>query len=482
MSQYVNLIPGQAAGTPESERSTHGRDARKRLPRKSIADWRPPADRPRSVDLLKEQEETRIPLLVPIRHTRMAQSPFTFYRGAANVMASDLGRSANSGLWVQLCGDAHLSNFGAYGTPERNLVFDLNDFDETNPGPFEWDVMRLSASFVLAARDNKLGDDVGRECAVAAAESYQETMRGASVQPYLDNWYTMITPEAIRDLAFSEATGKQAKFIDKTMNKQITKIKERNSWSAVRKLTEVGADGRRRFREQPPLLVPIADMLRDHRFVAAGFDESVFPNLIEAFLLTMEADRAALLSRYTLLDIAHKVVGVGSVGLPALVGLLQGRDADDLLVLQFKAAESSVLEQWTAPSPFEQHGERVVVGQRVMQAAGDPFLGWLRGPAGTHFYGRQLRDFKWSLDLDGIRAARLLGYARLCGGALAMAHARAGDPVAIAAYLGKNSVFSDALGSFAMTYADLMESDFEDFTAAIASGELAAATPKQAGI
>ncbi|MCB9411472.1 MAG: DUF2252 domain-containing protein [Actinobacteria bacterium] len=482
MSDYVNLIPGQAAGTPVAERSGHGRDARKRLPRKSIAEWTPPTDRPRSVDLLKAQEETRIPLLVPIRHTRMAQSPFTFYRGAANVMASDLGRSANSGLWVQLCGDAHLSNFGVYGTPERNLVFDLNDFDETNPGPFEWDVMRLTASFVLAARDNDLGDEVGRQCAVTAAAAYHGVMRTAAEAPYLDNWYTMITPEAIRAVVTAQTTSKQTKTFDKSMDKQVAKIRRRNSWSAVKKLTEVGPDGRRRFLNHPPLLVPIAEMLRDTRVTEAGFDETVFPTLIETFLATMEADRAALLSRYTLLDIAHKVVGVGSVGLPALVGLLQGRDSDDLLVLQFKAAEASVLEQWTAASPFEQHGQRVVVGQRVMQAAGDPFLGWLQGPAGTHFYGRQLRDFKYSMDLNGIQPARLLGYARVCGSALAMAHARAGDPIAIAGYLGKSSTFPDALGAFAITYADLMESDYQDFAAAIASGELEAATPEAAGI
>lgn len=464
------------------DRLEHGREARQKLPRKSIAAWQPPADRPRSVDLLKEQEETRVPMLVPIRHTRMAQSPFTFYRGAANVMASDLGLGANSGIWVQLCGDAHLSNFGIYGTPERNLVFDLNDFDETNPGPFEWDVMRLSASFVLAARDNKMGDDVGRQCAVAAAESYREVIRTAANAPYLDNWYTMITPEAIREVAINAASGKSAKTINKNMDKQVAKIKRRNSWSAVRKLTEVGLDGQRRFRRQPPLLVPISDMFRDPRVKPSGFDESIFPILIETFLTTMESDRAALLSRYTVLDIAHKVVGVGSVGLPALVGLLQGRDPDDLLVLQFKAAEASVLEKWTAPSPFKEHGQRVVVGQRVMQAAGDPFLGWVRGPGGTHFYGRQLRDFKYSVDLNGIPVGKLLGYARLCGSALAMAHARAGDPIAIASYLGKSSTFQEAMGSFSMTYADLMESDFEDFTAAIASGELEAASPEAAGI
>jgi hypothetical protein len=482
MSTYVNLIPGQPAGTPQAERAAKGKAARGSLPRKSLSSWSPPADRPRSVDLLRAQEATRIPMLLPIRHARMAQSPFTFYRGAAKVMASDLGRSANTGLWVQLCGDAHLSNFGAYGTPERNLVFDLNDFDETNPGPFEWDVMRLSASFVLAARDNGLSDEAGRACAVAAATAYQQVIRAASERPYLDNWYTMITPEAIRVFATAQLPAKNVKMIDKNMDKRVAKIKSRNTWSAVRKLTEIGPDGLRRFRNQPPLLMRIADLLRDSQVAGSGLDQSVFPTLVETFLATMESDRAALLSRYTLLDMAHKVVGVGSVGLPALIGLLQGRDEDDLIVLQFKAAEASVLEQWTAPSPFEQHGQRVVVGQRVMQAAGDPFLGWIQGPAGTHFYGRQLRDFKWSMDLDGIRPAQLLGYASVCGTSLAFAHARAGDPAAISGYLGSGSSFSSGIGDFSVTYANLMESDFEEFTAAIADGEMPAASREEAGI
>ncbi len=482
MSTYVNLIPGQPAGTPFAERAAFGKAARKSLPRKSLGAWTPPADRPRSVDLLKEQETTRIPQLLPIRHARMAQSPFTFYRGAANVMASDLGRGANSGLWVQLCGDAHLSNFGAYGTPERNLVFDLNDFDETNPGPFEWDVMRLAASFVLAGRDNGLSDAAGRACAVAAANTYQQVILSAAENSYLDNWYSMITPEAIQGFAAGQMSSKQAKNLDKNMDKRVAKIKSRNTWSAVRKLTEIGPDGQRRFLNQPPLLMRVADIMGDPAAVSVGLDQTVFPALTEAFLQTMEADRAALLSRYTLLDMAHKVVGVGSVGLPALIGLLQGRDSEDLIVLQFKAAEASVLEKWTAPSPFAEHGQRVVVGQRVMQAAGDPFLGWIQGPYGNHFYGRQLRDFKWSIDLNGIRPAQLLGYAAVCGTSLAMAHARAGDPVAITGYLGSGNSFSSGIGDFAVTYANLMEADYAEFTEAIADGEMPAASRKEAGI
>lgn len=477
MSTFVKLIPGLPAGTSADDRKAHGKEARKALPRKAIGAWTPPADRPRSVDLLLGQATTRIPELVPIRHARMGVSPFTFYRGAAIVMASDLGRSANSGLWAQLCGDAHLSNFGVYGTPERNLVFDLNDFDETNPGPFEWDVMRLVASFVLAVRDNGLPDDLARQVANAAATSYQNVALATASRSYLDNWYTMLTPENIADAVAARRDERFARKARKNLNKSAQRARSRDAWSAIRKLTEVGPDGRRQFLNQPPLLVRVANI-----DTAYHFDQAAFDALATSFVETMEADRAALLSRYTLLDVAHKVVGVGSVGLPALIGLFQGRDPDDLLVLQFKAAEASVLEQWTRPSPFDQHGQRVVVGQRVMQAAGDPFLGWITGPGGVDFYGRQLRDFKWSVDLNGLGPEQFAGYANLTGGALALAHARAGDPIAIASYMGASRTFAASMENFAITYADLMQADFDEFTQAIADGEVEVASESEATI
>lgn len=470
MSNYVKLIPGLPTGTSIDERKHHGKQARKQLPRKDLGAWQPPTDRPRSTDLLLGQATTRIPELVPIRHARMAVSPFTFYRGAAIVMASDLGRSANSGLWAQLCGDAHLSNFGVFGTPERNLVFDVNDFDETNPGPFEWDLMRLVASFVLAARDNGLPDDQGRSIAAAAAAAYQQVLIAASQRSYLDNWYTMLTPDMIESAVRQGVAGPSAKQAERRVNKGVTKARSRDAWSAIRKLTEIGPDGRRRFLNEPPLLVRIENI-----DTAYHFDQAAFDKIAEDFVTTMEADRGALLSRYTLLDVAHKVVGVGSVGLPAVIGLFQGRDADDLLVLQFKAAEASVLEPWTVASPFEHHGQRVVVGQRIMQAVGDPFLGWITGPGGVDFYGRQLRDFKWSVDLNGLGPQQLAGYASLTGGTLALAHARAGDPVAFAAYVGRGRIFAEAMAQFAITYANLMEADYAEFTAAIADGEVEAA-------
>lgn len=467
----IQLIPGLPAGTPIEDRVAYGRAARKKLPRKELGAWQPPADRPRGVDLIKEQAKTRIPLLVPYRHARMAVSPFTFYRGAAIIMAADLGLSPSTGISAQICGDAHLANFGVFGSAERNLVFDVNDFDETNPGPFEWDLCRLTASLVLAARDNSLGDEVGHKAAVAAAESYQRVMGLAANRPYLDNWYTMLTPDEILAYTTQQVDKKLAQKAGKRIGKSVAKARSRDAWSAINKLTEVGPDGQRRFINQPPMLMRIAELPEGVRRRQELPD---FGALMALFNGTLDPDRAALLDRYRIIDIAHKVVGVGSVGLPALIGLLQGRDDDDLMVLQFKAAEASVLEKWTAPSVFEEHGQRVVFGQRLMQATGDPFLGWLTGPAGVAFYGRQLRDFKWSVDLAGLQAGSLDRYGALCGATLALAHARAGDPVAMAAYIGKSDSFPEALGSFAMTYADLVLKDYQDFTDAIASGELPA--------
>ena len=470
MANPIALIPALPAGTPIADRVEAGKQARKALPRKELGRWRPSVDRPRPVDLIKQQATTRIPQLVPIRHARMAVSPFTFFRGAAIVMAADLGLSPHTGLYSQLCGDAHLANLGVFGSAERNLVFDLNDFDETSPGPFEWDLLRLAASFVLAARDNGLGPLESVTAVKTVATAYQRAAATAAGQPLLTNFYSMFTPEQIMTWAKDSDMVTVDRTAERRMTKMVDKVRSRDSWSAVRKLTEVGPDGERRFLTQPPLLIPLSVAMRDFGF--AGID---FQAIFDAFLLTLDIDRQALLSRYQIIDMAHKVVGVGSVGLPALVGLLQGRDADDLLVLQFKAAEVSVLEKWTSPSPFAEHGQRVVVGQRLMQATGDPFLGWVTGPGGVGVYGRQLRDFKWSPDLAGLGKLRLNGYAAICGTALAMAHARAGDPIAISAYAGSGDVFSQAIADFAHTYADLVEADYADFTEAIADGEIPSA-------
>lgn len=479
------LIRGLPAGASVIDRQAFGKDAADKYPISAVADWAPPSDRPSAVDLLVGQEGTRIPALVPLRHARMAVSPFTFYRGSAIVMASDLGRSANSGLWAQLCGDAHLSNFGVFGTPERHLLFDINDFDETAPGPFEWDLMRLTASFVLAARDNGLPAKEGTRIAAMAATAYQATINEAAKRSYLDNWYTMVTTDVIEQLVSkahekeAEAARKTSKKSDdkkvakakkkdeKTFTKLTSKIRRRDAWSALQKLTETGPDGKIRFRNDPPLIVRVEDAMPGF-----GPNSDVFKEAADSFTRTLDPDRAALVSRYTLIDVAHKVVGVGSVGLPALVGLLKGRDEHDLLPLQFKAAEASVLEPWTEPSQFEQHGQRVVVGQRLMQATGDPFLGWAKLGDGLDVYGRQLRDFKWSVDVNGLRPEQLEGYALLCGGTLALAHARAGDPIALSAYLGEGDTISEPFAQFANTYADLVAKDYVEFTTAIAEGKI----------
>lgn len=454
---YTSWLQQPPAGTSIDERVELGRAARKKLPRSAIANWAPPADRPRATELLLSQEESRIPALVPVRHARMSQSALAFYRGGAIVMASDLGRTVNSGLEVMLCGDAHLSNFGIFGSAEHNVVFDVNDFDETAPGPFEWDVMRLVASFVLTAEDQGLGSSLGAKAAEAAAQAYQSRMTVAARTSLLGNWYAMFTTEQIVEFAQSKGGNKMASKTQRRVDKNLGKVKSRDAWSAVRKLTEVGPDGKLRFLDQPPLLLRMpADVMKVN-----------YRDMFDTFLATLGADKAALLSQFEILDVAHKVVGVGSVGLPAIAMLLSGPDPDDLLVMQFKAAQASVLEQWTRPAPFDQHGERVVTGQRFMQASGDPFLGWLHAATrNVDLYGRQLRDFKWSVDLVGISATQLTRYAELCGATLAMAHARTGDPAAISAYLGSGPKFAKAMSRFARTYSDLAKQDYADFVAA----------------
>jgi uncharacterized protein (DUF2252 family) len=389
----------------------------------------------------------------------MAASALAFYRGSAVVMASDLGRSANSGLDVMLCGDAHLSNFGIFGSAERSVVFDVNDFDETAPGPFEWDVMRLATSFVLLVDDRGLAGELGRAAAEAAAASYRTRMAQAADSNLLDNWYAMFGPEAMIEFAAETGGAKERRESARVIAANMGKIKKRDAWSAVRKLTVLDSDGRRRFRNEPPLLVRLteSDLGVNYRYV------------YRQFLDSLSDEKASLLDSFEVLDVAHKVVGVGSVGLPAVAILLSGPHSDDYLVLQLKAAQASVLEQWTKPAPFANHGQRVVVGQRSMQASGDPFLGWLERPnRGIDFYGRQLRDFKWSVDLQGLSPHRLVRYARLCGATLAMAHARIGDPVAVAAYLGSGAKFDQAMVHFATTYASLARADYEEFRQAVA--------------
>ncbi len=460
-----------------AERKRLGKLARVNTPRKDLATWAPGDDRPDATGLLLGQETSRVQALLPVRHARMATSAFAFYRGAAIVMASDLSTTPRTNLEVQLCGDAHLSNFGMFGAPDRSVVFDVNDFDETNPGPFEWDVKRLATSFVLAARDNKLPAEVARKAAMMAATSYRESMAELALKTDLDIWYERVDPSSVvAALAAlpasatnkSKKSGAKRKKVEElaqaAVQKRVAKARARDAWSAIEKITEV-VDGQRRFRNQPPLLA---------RLDANAETYALVNHLFHTYRATLEEDRQVLLRRYEIIDFGHKVVGVGSVGLLAFVLLMRGRDDNDLMVLQVKQAQSSVLEPYTRKSVYTKHGHRVVAGQRLMQTASDSFLGWIQGPGGRHFYVRQLRDMKWSPDPSVLNADKIVRYAMLCGHTLARAHARAGDSVAISAYLGGGSSFDKAITEFAIAYADQTERDFAEFTAAIADGRIEA--------
>ncbi len=371
---------------------------------------------------------------------------------------------------MQLCGDAHLSNFGLFAAPDRSVIFDVNDFDETNPGPFEWDVKRLATSFVLAARDNGLPAKVGLAAAEAAAASYRESMAAFAGKGELEIWYDRIDAaglvSSVRALPSSKGKlgAKEQAKVEATMQGAVAKARLRDAWSAIAKITEV-VDGHRRFRDQPPLLTRLE----------LSHEAAVLVNAVyREYRATLQDDRQELLKRYEIIDMGHKVVGVGSVGLLAFVLLLRGRDEDDLIVLQVKQAQASVLEAYTRKSAFTKHGHRVVTGQRLMQAASDSFLGWIDGPGGRSFYVRQLRDMKWSPDPASLNEERLPRYALLCGLTLARAHARSGDAVAISAYLGSGKSFDRAIREFAETYANQSEQDYAAFMAAITDGRLGA--------
>ena len=452
--------------TPD-ERRAIGKSARSAVPRKAQGIWQPSEHRPDPIALLEDQEQSRVQALLPLRHERMGASAFTFYRGTAIIMASDLGAQPSSGLQVQLCGDAHLSNFGLFAAPDRVPVFDVNDFDETNPGPFEWDVKRLATSFVLAARDNGFPDDVIADAARTSAQHYRISMAEYAAKKEIDIWYDRVDPSTLEAWA-QRSSGKAA---EKAVRRTVAKAQARTAWTAVRKLTQV-VDGRRQFVNDPPLVVRVPEGSMAHSLVLEA---------MPGYLDTLAPDRRSLLERYEIIDIGHKVVGVGSVGLLALVLLLEGRDADDILVLQVKQAQHSVLEPYTAASTYAQMGERVVEGQRLMQAASDSFLGWAMGTYGRHYYVRQLRDMKWSPDPSAFAPAGLNSYAELCGHTLARAHARTGDAIAISTYLGRGTAFDEAIRDFSLAYAGQVSEDFAAFTDAVASGRLANASTPIAG-
>jgi uncharacterized protein (DUF2252 family) len=484
------------------ERLNQGRTARDRTPPSGHAGWSPATDRPDPVELLEQQDRTREPDLVPVRHGRMMVSPFTFYRGAAKIMAVDLKDTSVAGLRTQLCGDAHLSNFGMFASPERRLMFDLNDFDETLPGPFEYDVKRMAASFLIAGRNNGFSKADARAAAMASVTAYREAMADFAQMPTMDVWYAHFDEDRFRtiiqDALAAETSSavkkekekvkkakaakkeqkdpkqaKVAKEAARRAEKNLAKAHTRDSLQALSKLAEL-ADGQYRIVSQPPVIVPARDL-------AATFGlslDQVMPALhdqFRAYRATLPDDRRKLLERFQIVDAARKVVGVGSVGTRAFIVLLEGRDAQDPLFLPIKEATASVLEASLPRSRYRQHGERVVQGQRMMQAASDIFLGWTKGlDVRRHFYWRQLRDMKGSALVELMAPVTLLHYAQMCGWTLARAHARSGDPVAMAAYLGRDDAFDRSITDFSERYADRNEQDYEQFVKAIRSGRLQA--------
>jgi uncharacterized protein (DUF2252 family) len=407
-----------------------------------------------------------VPELVPVRHGRMLVSPFTYYRGAALPMAADLAGTPASGLQVQMCGDAHLSNFGAFASPERNLVFDVNDFDETLPGPFEWDVKRLAASLTVAGRDNGFTAKACRKVALTAAEGYRTAMREFARMSFMDVWYACLDVEPAVAQVKSQIDVKRLK----TLEKMLAKAHTKDSTSALAKLT-AEVDGQRQIISDPPTIVPIEELFADMQ--VDDIYEQV-QAVLSKYRRTLQTDRRHLLSEFTLVHVARKVVGVGSVGTRAWIALLDAADGVEPLVLQAKEAQPSVLADYAGRSQYRNEGERVVAGQHLMQAQSDIFLGWTRitGPDGADrdFYVRQLRDWKFSMPIEAMVPVGLAVYARLCGWTLARAHARSGDRVALAAYLGHSRKFDHAIADFAETYADQNELDYAAFQAAVKDG------------
>lgn len=453
------------------QRAALGKEAGRATPLAALAECESGPDRD-PVALLASQAATRVPQLVPVRHGRMASSPFAFYRGAALVMADDLSRTPSSGLRTQLCGDAHMSNFGIFATPERKLAFDVNDFDETYPGPFEWDVKRLVASLAIAARDNDFSKKQRRRITKACAAEYRETMLRQAERGNLAVWYSHIEPST----ELVEIQDELDSSMKKRVRKLLEKSEHRDSVQALGKLTAV-EDGRRKIISQPPLVVPIEEVFAD-----TDADE-LYGELHERFRdyrSTLQSDRRILLEQFEFVQAARKVVGVGSVGTRAWIFLLRGKDDEDPLFLQAKEAQQSVLAGYVDGPQFENEGERVVHGQRLMQAASDIFLGWQQGPGRDgvrrDFYIRQLRDGKGSAVIEAMTPTGMTLYGRLCARSLAYGHARGGDRIAIASYLGSGDEFDEAIAEFAERYAERNTRDHKNFLAAIDDGRVHART------
>jgi len=456
-----------------AERVARGKAARAEVPRASHATFEPPPKRADPIALLERQAATRVPELVPIRYGRMLVSPFTFYRGAALIMAHDLAGTPRSGLTVQCCGDAHLSNFGVFASPERRLVFDVNDFDETLPGPWEWDVKRLAVSMLIAARDNGYRVKDQERIVLDTVARYRTAMAEFAGMKNLDVWYSHLDIESV----IEELAPTVKRKLVKRAEKNIAKARTKDSMTAFSKLTQ-SVNGHVRIVDQSPLIVPLAQLLSGSR---RGKMFEDLRQLLGGYRDTLEFDRRVLLEQFELADFARKVVGVGSVGTRAWIALMLGRDGRDPLFLQIKEAEASVLEEFVGSSEFANHGERVVVGQRLMQATSDIFLGWLHIDSGLDgkprdFYGRQLKDWKGSVEIEQLVPKAMATYGELCGWTLARAHARSGDRIAIAAYLGGGSSFEKAILEFSNAYAEQNERDYRQLAGAVVSERITAET------
>ena len=467
--KYDDLVTVQLSTV--TERQARGRSARQEVPRTSHAVFEAGPNRPDPVALLERQANSRVPELVPIRYGRMLASPFAFFRGAALIMADDLAHTPRSGLTVQACGDAHLSNFGLFASPERNMLFDVNDFDETLPGPWEWDVKRLVASVVVAARDRGFSTKEQRACALATTSGYRTAMRRLAEMNNLEFWYARIDARQILDGLKGTSVP-----LEQRAKKVINKAYSRDSLQAAAKLTEV-VDGHRRFISDPPVMMPVSTLMPE---VDASDVMDAMTDLLVSYRTVLQSDRSYLVSQFKVVDLARKIVGVGSVGTRAWVVLLEGRSPDDILLLQAKEAQQSVMEEYLAPSVYPNQGERVVSGQHLMQAQSDIFLGQQRvvglDGAERDYYVRQLRDWKGSFDPNYMIPRGLSIYGDVCGRTLARAHARSGDRIAIASYLGTGTVFDNAVADFSQTYADQNQRDYDAMRAAVADGRIEAVT------
>jgi uncharacterized protein (DUF2252 family) len=458
-----------------AERRQKGSSLRKKAPRTSHGDWQPAADRPNPLDLLQAQDEGRLQRLLPIKYGRMLASPFAFLRGSAVVMAADLAHTPTSGLQVILCGDAHVSNFGLFASPERRLVFDLNDFDEAFPGPWEWDVKRLATSAAVAGRGNGFSDKTNRNLAREAVRAYRRATTRFSEMRTLDVWYYYVDADALPDVLAERSSKKARKNTQRLLDKARSKTQEQT----LAKLTYIDSNGRRQIRHEPPLLIPLrpeklAQFVAEEDLVVIS--DAAVEDVWQQYLGSLDDEKRFLLSRYKIVDGALRIGGVGSVGTRCMIALLQGGADDDGLILQLKEAGPSALEAYLPPRTYSQYAQRVVIGQQLMQTTNDIFLGWHSSElSGTDYYWRQLKDMKGSVNVAKASEDGFMTYIELCALCLARAHARTGDASAIAGYLGKGKQFDTAVANFAMTYADQTERDYQLLVEAVDSGQVVVA-------